>query len=101
MLDHFLNVFTSLSTHPLPTDAAIEGSSAKQATDGQSTIYTIPCKSKISLATIIGGKQWQVDQTLLVQKQDDGTCVSNIQGWTDTNDKQYIFGSTFLSSLYV
>lgn len=101
MHDHFLNVSTCSSTRSLPTDAAIEGSSPKQSADGQSTVYTIPCNSKFSLATIIGGKSWQVDQTLLVDKQDDGTCVSNIQGWTDTNDKQYIFGSTFLSSLYV
>lgn len=84
-----------------PADAAIKGSSSKPANDSQSTIYVVPCNSKFSLSTTIGGQAWQVDQTLLVQKQDDGTCVSNIQGWTDTNNKQYLFGSAFLSSLYV
>lgn len=88
--------------HPhLPTDAAIEGSSSGPANDGQSTVYVVPCNSMFSLSTTIGGQAWRLDQALLVQKQDDGTCVSNIQGWTDTNNKQYLFGSAFLSSLYV
>ena len=85
----------------LPTDAAVKGSSSRPADDGQSTVYVVPCNSKFSLSTIIGGQTWQVDQALLVQKQGDGTCVSTIQGWTDTNNKQYLFGSAFLSSLYV
>ena len=72
-----------------------------QADDGQSTIYVVPCNSKFSLSTIIGGQTWQVDQTLLVQELGDGTCVSNIQGWADTNNDQYLFGSAFLSSVYV
>ena len=38
---------------------------------------------------------------LLVQKLGDGTCVSNIQGWADANNNQYLFGSAFLSSIYV
>ena len=54
-----------------------------------------------SLSTTIGGQVWRLDQALLVQKQGDGTCVSNIQGWTDTNNKLHLFGSAFLSSLYV
>ena len=88
--------------HPhLPTDAAVKGSSSRLANDGQSTVYVVPCDSKFSLATIIGGQIWQVDQTLLIDKQSDGTCVSNIQGWTDTSNNQYLFGSAFLSSLYV
>jgi hypothetical protein len=81
--------------------AAIKGSSSNPAYNGQSTVYTVPCNSKFSLSTIIGGRTWQVDQSLLVQKFDNGTCVSNIQGWADGNNKQYLFGSTFLSSLYV
>ena len=71
------------------------------ADDGQSTIYVVPCNSKFSLSTIIGGQTWQVDQTLLVQELGDGTCVSNIQGWADANNDQYLFGSAFLSSIYV
>jgi len=81
--------------------ASVKGSSPKSAQSGQSTIYVVPCNSKFSLSTIIGGQTWQVDQTLLVQKLDDGTCVSNIQGWADANKNQYLFGSAFLSSLYV
>ena len=95
------NVSTRLSPLHLPTDASIKGSSSKLANNGQSTVYVVPCNSKFSLSTIIGGQTWQVDQTLLVQKSDDGTCVSNIQGWTDANNNQYVFGSAFLSSLYV
>lgn len=95
------NVSTCLSPPYLPIDAAIEGSSSKSANDGQSTVYVVPCDSKLLLSVSIGGETWQVDQKLLVQKQDDGTCVSNIQGWTDTNNNQYLFGSAFLSSLYV
>lgn len=81
--------------------AAVKGSSSQPANDGQSTLYIVPCNSKFSLSTSIGGQAWQVDQALLVQKQDNGTCVSNIQGWADPNNKQYLFGSAFLSSLYV
>ena len=90
-----------LSALRLPTDEAIKGTSSKPSDDGQSTIYIVPCDVKFSLATIIGGQTWQVDQTLLVVKQSDGTCVSNIQGWADGNNKQYLFGSAFMSSLYV
>jgi hypothetical protein len=81
--------------------ASIKGSSSQPADDGQSTVYVVPCNSKFSLSTVIGGQTWQVDQKLLVQKLDDGTCVSNIQGWADANNKQYLFGSAFMSSLYV
>jgi len=81
--------------------AAVPGSSPALANDGQSTVYTIPCDSQFVLSTIIGAQVWQVDQTLLVDKQSDGTCVSNIQGWTDTSNDQYLFGSAFLSSLYL
>ena len=85
----------------LPADAAVKGSSSGPANDGQSTVYTVPCNAKFSLSTIIGGQTWQVDQALLVQQLGNGTCVSNIQGWADANNKQYLFGSAFLSSLYV
>lgn len=43
-----------------------------------------------------------MDQSILVQNLGNGTCVSNIQGWSNTNNNtQYLFGSAFLSSLYV
>ncbi|KAF9785899.1 aspartic peptidase domain-containing protein [Thelephora terrestris] len=81
--------------------ASIQGSSSQPSDDGQSIVYTVPCNSKFSLSTIIGGQPWQVDQTLLVQTLDNGTCVSNIQGWADASNNQYLFGSAFMSSLYV
>jgi hypothetical protein len=81
--------------------AAIKDSSSRPTNNGQSIVYEVPCNAKFSLSTIIGGQNWQVDQTLLVQKLDNGTCVSNIQGWADPDNKQYLFGSAFLSSLYV
>ena len=90
-----------LITPHAPTDAAIQGSSSGPANDGQSTLYVVPCDSVFSLSTIIGGQTWQIDQGLLVRKLADGTCVSNIQGWTDTSNRRYLFGSAFLSSLYV
>ncbi|KAF9652076.1 acid protease [Thelephora ganbajun] len=97
---YYINMFFPSQEAQL-IHAAIKGSSSKPANDGQSTVYSVPCNAKFSLSTVIGGKTWQVDQTLLVRKLDDGTCVSNIQGWADTNNKQYLFGSAFLSSLYV
>ena len=101
MHNRLLNVSACLPPPYLPTDAAVKGSSSRLANDGQSTVYVVPCDSKFSLSAIIGGQTWQVDQSILVEKESDGTCVSNIQGWTDTNNKQYLFGSAFLSSLYV
>jgi len=96
-----LELLQTLIIPHLPTDAAVKGSSSRPFNNGQSTIYDVPCNAKFSLSTIIGGQTWQVDQTLLVQKSDNGTCVSNIQGWADPNTKQYLFGSAFLSSLYL
>lgn len=101
MYGHLSNVFTRLSSLHPPPDARVKGSSSKPASDGQSTVYVVPCNAKFSLAVIVGGETWQVDQKLLVQKQDDGTCVSNIQGWADADNTHYQFGSAFLSSLYL
>ena len=42
-----------------------------------------------------------VDQSLLVQKQSDGTCISIIEGFIDGSVTQYIFGQTWISQLYV
>ena len=56
---------------------------------------------KPSTTRTINGQQFTVDQSLLVVDQGDGTCISLIEGFTDSAVTQYIFGQNWLSQLYV
>lgn len=83
------------------TDDSITGSSASTGDNGQSTVWTIPCSTQFSLASTIGGTSFSLNQVQLILKNSDGTCTSYIRGWTDATNQQYLFGSAFMSSLYL
>ena len=61
----------------------------------------VPCDTNIQFNVIINSQQFTVDQSLLVQKLSDNTCISIIEGFTDSSVTQYIFGQSWISQLYV
>ncbi|EJF58803.1 acid protease [Dichomitus squalens LYAD-421 SS1] len=82
---------------------AISGSQLvqKSTIPGQTVSWEVPCNTAIQFTVSIGSQQFSVDQSLLVQKQSDGTCISIIEGFADDSVTQYIFGQTWISQLYV
>ncbi|KAI0757576.1 aspartic peptidase domain-containing protein [Daedaleopsis nitida] len=82
---------------------AIPGSQLvqKSTISGQTTSWHVPCNTAMQFTVSIGSQQFTVDQSLLVVNQGDGTCISLIEGFTDSGVTQYIFGQNWLSQLYV
>ena len=68
---------------------------------GQTNSWEVPCNTQISFTVTADSQQFTVDQSLLVVDQGDGTCISIIEGFTDSSVTQCIFGQTWLSQLYV
>lgn len=85
------------------TDDAIPGSNqvSKSTISGQTVSWEVPCSATVQFTVAINGQQFTVDQSLLVVNQGDGTCISLIEGFTDSAVTQYIFGQNWLSQLYV
>jgi len=79
----------------------VSGSSSSTGDKGQSTIWTIPCDTKFSLALTIGDASFSLDQSKLILKNSDGSCTSYLRGWADSGNTQYLFGSSFLSTIYL
>jgi len=79
----------------------ISQSSSASGDNGQSTLWTIPCGTTFSLDLTIGTVSFGLDQSQLTVTNADGTCTSRIRGWTDATNEQYLFGSSFMSSVYV
>ena len=84
-------------------DDTISGSQLvqKSTISGQTVSWEVPCDTAVQFTVNIGSQQFTVDQSLLVQKQSDGTCISIIEGFIDNSVTQYIFGQTWISQLYV
>ncbi|RDX51497.1 acid protease [Lentinus brumalis] len=82
---------------------AIPGSEqvSKSTISGQTVSWEVPCNSNVQFTVAINGQQFTVDQSLIVVNQGDGTCISLIEGFTDSAVTQYIFGQNWLSQLYV
>ncbi|PIL30718.1 hypothetical protein GSI_06886 [Ganoderma sinense ZZ0214-1] len=68
---------------------------------GETVAWEVPCDTSIQFTVSVGSQQFTVDQSLLVQKLSDNTCISIIEGFTDSSVTQYIFGQSWISSLYV
>ncbi|KAI0641149.1 acid protease [Trametes meyenii] len=68
---------------------------------GQTNAWIVPCNTQLQFTVVIGQQSFSIDQSVLVVKQDDGTCLSIIEGFTDSSVTQYIFGQTFISQIYV
>lgn len=85
------------------TDDVIPGSEQvqKSTISGQTNSWHVPCNTALQFTVTIGSQKFTVDQSLLVVNQGDGTCISLIEGFTDSAVTQYIFGQNWLSQLYV
>ncbi|KAI0762409.1 aspartic peptidase domain-containing protein [Fomes fomentarius] len=73
----------------------------KSTISGQTNSWHVPCNTALQFTVTIGSQKFTVDQSLLVVNQGDGTCISLIEGFTDSAVTQYIFGQNWLSQLYV
>jgi hypothetical protein len=86
-------------------DAAIPGSQeapAEFATiDGASQAYEVPCDAVFTFALVVGTQSFEVDQDVLVIPQSDGTCISGIEGFTDTTRSTYLIGARFIATVYL
>ncbi|KAI0771027.1 acid protease [Trametes elegans] len=82
---------------------AITGSQQTQLSTipGATNAWTVPCNTKMTFTVIIGQQRFTVDQSILVVDIGDGTCVSLIEGFTDTSVTQWILGQNFMSQLYI
>ncbi|KIY45724.1 acid protease [Fistulina hepatica ATCC 64428] len=80
--------------------ARISGS--KIAMEGNDTImWSLPCDTRIRLSITFNDMSFNVTEEVLVLQNTNGGCVGAIQGWSDTTDDAYLFGSTFISSVYL
>lgn len=68
---------------------------------GETVAWKVPCDTQIQFSVIVDSQQFTVDQSLLVQKLSDNTCISIIEGFTDSSVTQYILGQSWISQLYM
>ena len=86
-------------------DDAIKGSSPAPA--GFSTLgaasqaFRIPCNSQFSFGFNVGSQTFVLNPDSLVIQLSDGTCVSGIEGLTDSSQTNYIVGARFISTIYL
>lgn len=66
-----------------------------------SQAWSIPCETEFSFGIIADSQVFTMNQNTLVLQLPDGTCVSAIEGWTDTTVTTYLFGSRFVSTIYL
>ncbi|KAJ3558802.1 hypothetical protein NM688_g713 [Phlebia brevispora] len=68
-----------------------------------SQAWMLPCNSSFSFALVIGGQNFALDESVLVINQNltNNMCVSGIEAWTDSSQTIYLFGSRFMSSVYM
>lgn len=68
-----------------------------------SQAWTLPCNSNFTFRLLIGSQIFALDESILVIDQglDDNTCVSGLEGWTDSFETMYLFGARFLSTVYL
>lgn len=93
----------------LPGDQAklihdtINGSALSSASTlgGLSQAYSIPCDAQFSFGLLVGSQTFVLNPDQLILKQGNGTCVSAIEGFTDSALTQYLVGSRFISTIYL
>lgn len=66
-----------------------------------SQAWTVPCNSTFSYAIVVGDQTFTVAEDELIIQLLDGSCVSAIEAWTDSDQTHYVFGARFMSTLYV
>ena len=78
---------------PAPADLATLGS-ASQA-------FRIPCNTQYTFGLVVGSQTFVVNPDSLINQQSDGTCLSGIEGFTDTTQTSYLVGARFISTVYL
>ena len=68
---------------------------------GQTDAWEVPCDTQIQFSVVVGSQRFTVDQSLIVQKLNDNTCISIIEGFTSPDVTQYILGQSWISQLYM
>ncbi|KAI0791796.1 aspartic peptidase domain-containing protein [Abortiporus biennis] len=84
--------------------SAIPGSavaSGRSTFGSASQAWSVPCNTQYSFGFIVGTQTFTLDTSDLIVKQGDGSCLSAIEGWTDTTNSQYLLGARFISSVYL
>ncbi|KAF7791422.1 hypothetical protein EIP86_002438 [Pleurotus ostreatoroseus] len=66
-----------------------------------SEAWSIPCNSSLTFGLTVNSQNFIMDQNVLVVELPDGSCVSAIEGWTDPTVTTYLFGSRFISTIYL
>ncbi|PSR83441.1 hypothetical protein PHLCEN_2v5713 [Hermanssonia centrifuga] len=66
-----------------------------------SDAWTIPCDATFSFGLVVGSQTFTLNPDNLIITQPDGTCISGIEGWTDSTQTTYLFGARFLSTIYL
>ena len=67
----------------------------------QSQTWSVPCDSQFSFGIIISDTEYQIDQSSLVRKMNDGSCVSAIEGWSDDRVTTFLLGAVFINEVYL
>jgi hypothetical protein len=83
----------------MPTDAKVSGATPQTA-NSLSQTWSVPCDAKMSLATTFGSQTFVLTESTLVVKN-AASCVGALEGWVDANNSQYLFGSAFMSQVYM
>ncbi|TFK31098.1 aspartic peptidase domain-containing protein [Crucibulum laeve] len=90
-------IFPSDIAHSI--HSSINGAVLKTQTS-MSSVWSIPCDSRMSLTITVGTHPYMLLEDKLIQS-DNGNCTSAIEGWTDNTNDAYLFGATFISSVYL
>ncbi|KAH8799618.1 aspartic peptidase domain-containing protein [Flagelloscypha sp. PMI_526] len=80
--------------------AGIPGVSVRSAGSATNQ-YTVACDQKMSLSVTFGRFTISLTEAHLIKKQSDGTCVGTIQEWSDQGVPEFLFGSAFISNVYL
>lgn len=86
-------------------DDAIPGSAQAPASlaslGSASQAFTVPCDAQYTFGLVVGSQTFVLNPDSLIIPQSDGSCLSGIEGWTDTSQTEYLIGSRFISTVYL
>ena len=63
--------------------------------------YTVPCNADLTFGITVGLQTFVLSRNDLIVPMSDGNCVSNIEAWTNPWQTNYVFGSRFMSTVYM
>jgi hypothetical protein len=81
--------------------AAVEGAQPSSSQDGTTTAWQVPCGTQMTFTPTFGSLPVILDQSILVIDEGNNVCVGSIQGFSNASVNEYVFGSTFISQIYM